>query len=197
MLCINMLSAPPSFYLTGFCGNSIWKVIPSLSKWKTSIWGLCININRSTSCKVMKSQPQRISLFTEDLSRSPSHQEYPDMKSSSTGVGWSHRVTDKCSITFKYSVFSLANIYFVICRMSLLSWVLWHPNPWASVTNGSQSVVLQGQLRHGSLIRLRLISMGLGLPFLRQRNRIIQDLQQQLQALAKYSLSHLLLWGTY
>lgn len=86
MLCINMLSELPSFYLTGFCGNSIWKVIPSLSKWKTSTWGHWMNINKSTSCKVMKSQPQRISVFTEGISRSPSCQEYHDMKSSSRGL---------------------------------------------------------------------------------------------------------------
>lgn len=86
MLCINMLSELPSFYLTGFCGNSIWKVIPSLSKWKTSTWGHWMNINKSTSCKVMKNQPQRISVFTEGISRSPSCQEYHDMKSSSRGL---------------------------------------------------------------------------------------------------------------
>lgn len=125
----------------------------------------CMGINKSTSWKVMKTQSQSISCLQKTSVHLPAVESTRTWSNLQAGFGWLHRRTNKCSITFEYSGFSLANIYFLIFWMSLLTWVLWHPNPQASVTHGSQSVALQDQLRHGSLIRLRLISMGLVLSF--------------------------------
>lgn len=71
----------------------------------------------------------------------------------------------KNAITFEYPGCSMVNINFLIFGMLLLTWVLWHPNLQASGTHGSQSVVLQDQLRHGSLIRLKFINMVSALSF--------------------------------
>lgn len=101
------------------------------------------------------------------------------------GFDWLHRMTSKCSITFKYSVFSLTNIYFLIFWMLLHSWVLWCPNPQASVTHGTVcSVTRSAETWVSNTIKTHQNGFS---PFLFwERNRIIQDLQQQLLAFTKY-----------
>lgn len=158
MLSINMLSTLPSDEemrnLAGFCVNSIWKVTPSLTE----------NLQRGeASCEIMSHKAclclQKISMHL------PAVKSIKTWSHLQAGFGWLHRMSDKCSITFEYPVSSMPYINFLIFWMLLLTWVLWHPNPQASVTRGSQSVVLQDQLRHGSLIRLKFISMVLALSF--------------------------------
>lgn len=136
----------------------------------------------------MKSEPQSMFVFAEDIHASPSCQEHQDMSHLQAGFGWLQRMSDKCSITFEYPASSMPYINFLIFWMLLLTWVLWHPNRQASVTHSSQSVVLQDQLRHGSLIRLKFINMVLALSFSKAEDRITQGFQQQLQVFDKYYL---------
>lgn len=60
------------------------KLIPS--EWKTSAYRLCMAITQPTSCKVVKIQPQIISVLAEDISASPTCQEFQATESSSGGL---------------------------------------------------------------------------------------------------------------
>lgn len=119
MLCINMRSALPPPYLAGVCVNSIWKVILILSEWKTSEWGLCKGISKSTSSKVMKSQPQSISVFAEDISASPSCQGYQDMSHLQAGFGWLHRMTAPSHLNILGFPWPISTFSYSGCRFSL------------------------------------------------------------------------------